>query len=195
MDDGDLTAKPPALEAILRDTAAIGFDMASEPKTGTLLRALAASKPAGQILELGTGTGVATAWLLAGMDPSSRLTSVDHDGEAQQIARRHLDGDSRVTFHLADAAAFLDALDGRQFDLVFADTWAGKFTHLDSALRAVRTGGIYVVDDLLPQSNWPDGHAEKVPPLVRDLETRQGFAAVKLAWASGLLLLVRTAGR
>jgi predicted O-methyltransferase YrrM len=194
MDDNDVVVKPPALEAILRDTAQIGFDMASEPKTGMMLRALAASKPAGRILELGTGTGVATAWLLAGMDSRSRLTSIDNNADAQDIARRHLGGDSRVTFHLTDAAGFLDSLGERLFDLVFADTWAGKFTNLDTALRAVKIGGMYVVDDLLPQANWPEGHAEKVPPLVRALETRPGFAAVKLAWASGILILVRTTG-
>jgi hypothetical protein len=48
-----------------------------------------------------------------------------------------------------------------------------------------------VIDDLLPQPNWPDGHAGKVEALVADLEERRGFAAVRLAWASGLMLVVR----
>jgi predicted O-methyltransferase YrrM len=177
----------------LRDTVALGFGMASEPKTGALLRALAASKPAATVLELGTGTGVATAWLLAGMDADSRLISVDNDSAAQEVARRHLGGDRRMTFHLADAAEFLKTLSSQEFDLVYADTWAGKFSHLDEALDLVRVGGLYFVDDLLPQPNWPDGHAVKVPPLIRALESRPGFVAVKLAWASGLLILVRTA--
>lgn len=192
MDENEIAAKPSAVDAIQRDTVALGFDMASEPKTGALLRALAASKPAASILELGTGTGVGTAWLLAGMDADSRLISVDNDPEAQEVARRHLAGDPRVAFHLADAAEFLETLASQEFDLVYADTWAGKFSHLDHALELVRVGGIYFVDDLLPQPNWPDGHAVKVPPLIRALETRPAFVAVKLAWASGLLILVRT---
>ena len=49
---------PPALAAIQAETVALGFNMASEPQTGALLRALAASKPAGTLLELGTGTGL-----------------------------------------------------------------------------------------------------------------------------------------
>src|SRR5688572_31489907 len=59
--------------------------MSSEPGTGSLLRALAASKPNGRFLELGTGAGVGTAWPLAGMDPGSRLISIDNDAEVSKI--------------------------------------------------------------------------------------------------------------
>ena len=30
-------------------------------------------------------------------------------------------------------------------------------------------------DDLLPQPNWPEGHAPKIPALIENLETRSGF--------------------
>ncbi len=53
---------------------------------------------------------------------------------------------------------------------------------------------MYVIDDLLPQSNWPEGHAPKVPALIDDIERREEFAVVKLAWASGLMLVVRRGG-
>lgn len=64
---------PAALTDIERETKAIGFPMASDSWTGALLRTLAASKPRGALLELGTGTGLATAWLLDGMDSESTL--------------------------------------------------------------------------------------------------------------------------
>ncbi|MBZ5557268.1 MAG: hypothetical protein LAO77_08355 [Acidobacteriia bacterium] len=32
--------------------------------------------------------------------------------------------------------------------------------------------GALLVDDLLPQSNWPEGHAPKVPALISNLERR-----------------------
>lgn len=192
MDDRQIRGKPVALDAIEKDTRAIGFDMASEPKTGALLRALAASKPAGRLLELGTGTGVGTAWLLAGMDAQSRLESVDNDPAVQEIARRHLGRDSRMTLHLADAGEFLKQAPAQAFDVLYADAWTGKFSHLDDALAVVKIGGIYVVDDLLPQPNWPEGHASRVQVLLGELESKSGFAAVRLAWASGLMMLVRT---
>lgn len=37
-----------------------------------------------------------------------------------------------------------------------------------------------------------EGHAAKVPPLIADLERRTEFAPVTLAWASGLMVVVRT---
>src|SRR5262245_60589642 len=89
MDDQQISLPPAGLSAIHADTERIGFTLASEPKTGALLRTLAASKPRGEFLELGTGTGVGTAWLLAGMDARSHLTSVDSDSKVQDIARRH----------------------------------------------------------------------------------------------------------
>ena len=179
------------LDAILRDSERIGFTMASEPQTGSLLSVLAASKPGGRLLELGTGTGVGTSWLLAGMYARARLDTVDNDQTALKIARRHLGSDPRVTFHAIDGAAFLQRSEPGRFDLVFADTWPGKFTYLDLALAQVRSGGIFIVDDLLPQPNWPDGHAVNVSALIADLERRPGFGAAKLAWASGLMILVR----
>ena len=63
MNDLELTRTPRAFDAIVRDTEVFGFTMVSEPKVGAFLAALAASKPGGRLLELGTGTGHGTAWL------------------------------------------------------------------------------------------------------------------------------------
>lgn len=191
MNDHDIRDVPPMLEAIHRDTQQLGFTMASDPQTGSLLRTLASTKPGGQLLELGTGTGLGTTWLLAGMDASARLTSVDNDASVVEIAQRHLGHDPRVTFHLADGADFLAHLAPLSFDFIYADTWPGKFTHLDLALGLLRVGGIYLIDDLLPQPSWPADHAPKVPRLIAALENRRDFVATKLAWASGLMILVR----
>ncbi len=191
MSDQEVGQAPAVLGAILHESERLGFTMASEPRTGSLLRSLAASKPGGRLLEIGTGTGVGTAWLLSGMDASSHLTSLDHDAQVQEIARRHLGGDPRVTFRVGDGAALLEQLAPHSFDLIYADAWPGKFTHLDDALSRLTIGGLYVIDDLLPQPNWPDGHADKIPPLIATLEARSDFVSTRLVWASGLMLLVR----
>lgn len=192
MNDQEIQRKPEALDAILSETHALGFNMASEPKVGALLAALAASKPGGRFLELGTGTGHGTAWILAGMDPASPLDTVDTDPDVVAVARRHLAADARVNFHIMDGAAFIGRSSSGQFDFIYADAWPGKFTDLDEALALLRPGGIYVVDDLLPQSNWPEGHAPKVPLLIDAIESRADFTSVRLAWASGLMIVVRT---
>lgn len=191
MNDAFFTRTPPALPAIEADGTRLGFAMASEPKTGALLAALAAARPGGRLLEIGTGTGIGTAWLLSGMDASARLDTVDIDPAVVAVAQRHLGSDARVAFRLEDGAAFLARTNPDTYDLVYADAWPGKFTDLDAALACLRQGGVYVIDDLLPQPNWPDGHAAKVEALIADLEGRRGFVVVRLAWASGLLLAVR----
>ncbi len=191
MNDAVLARTPPALPAIEAESARLGFAMASEPKTGALLAALAATRPGGRLLEIGTGTGVGTAWLLSGMDASARLDTVDTDRAVVAVAQRHLGSDPRVAFRLEDGAAFLARAEPDTYDVVYADAWPGKFTHLDAALACLRQGGVYVIDDLLPQPNWPDGHATKVDALVAALRSKPGFVTVALAWASGVMLVVR----
>src|SRR5262245_62548796 len=89
---------PPRLSQIMLETKRLKFTMTSDLFTGCLLRTLAATKPGGDFLELGTGTGVGTAWLLDGMDQRSRLVSVENDAAVLAIAKKFLSDDRRVGF-------------------------------------------------------------------------------------------------
>lgn len=191
MEDLEYVAFPPALSALEQKSKDAHFGMASEPLVGALLRLLAASRPGGRILELGTGTGIATTWLLDGMDAHSSLVSVDNDADLQRIAAEALGHDKRLTLLTEDAAAFLRKQPARSFDLVFADAMPGKYQGIEDALAVVKAGGFYVVDDMLPQTNWPEGHAEKVPVLMQRLAAHQDFRIVPLVWASGVVIAVR----
>jgi predicted O-methyltransferase YrrM len=195
---------PPQLAAIQACSVVLNFNMGSERGVGNLLQVLAASKPGGRFLELGTGTGISTAWLLSGMDEHSSLTSIDNDEHVQSVARELLGNDPRLTLLTEDAEAWLTnrvsamqpapkpGIDHEgKFDLIFADAMPGKFIARDQAINLVAPGGFYVIDDLLPQSNWPDGHAEKIPPLQYTLSSHPGFFSLPLAWASGIMVLVR----
>lgn len=156
-----------------------------------MLRVLAASKPGGRLLELGTGTGLSTAWLLDGMYPGATLVSVDIDPGPQAVARETLGDDPRLEIVTADAAVFLRRQVRASFDLIFADAMPGKYELLDEALALLRPGGLYVIDDMLPQANWPEGHAQKVSPLVADLAARAELRIVSLAWSSGVVVAAR----
>jgi predicted O-methyltransferase YrrM len=187
-----LDLRPPsALKGIERDTAAVGFTMISEYRTGALLRTLAASKPGSALLELGTGTGASTAWILDGMDSAAKLITVDSEAKYVEIARRHLGHDGRVSFRVEDGASFLPQSRERQFAMIFADSWPGKFDHLEDALALLKPGGLYVIDDLLPQPNWPDGHAPKVQALIARLGSDLRFALCNLSWSSGIIIAAR----
>lgn len=188
---GDNThVAPAAWTTIQARTAALGFDMPSEADTGALLRLLAASKPGGRLLELGTGTGLATAWLLDGLDASARLISVDVNPMVQDVAREVLK-DDRLRFVLADGLDYVLAQPPASFDLIFADAWPGKYEALDQTLALLKRGGLYVIDDMLPQPNWPEGHPARVDALVRDLEAREDLTMVTLGWASGLIVAAK----
>lgn len=193
MNDTDKLRLPATWLAMHQATVATGFTMASEPLTGALLRALAASKPGGALLELGTGTGLATAWLLDGMDATARLVTVDHDSGLQALARQYLEHDPRVLFHTVDGGDFILAqyAAGARFDFIFADTWPGKYTHLDETLALLKPGGFYVVDDMLPQPNWPADHAPKVAALFALLAQRRELHVAQLHWASGLVIATK----
>jgi predicted O-methyltransferase YrrM len=194
MNDKEHLQTPAILDRILSETVTAGFSMASEPLTGSLLKTLAASKPSGHFLELGTGTGIATAWLLDGMDAESKLITVDNDDRVAAIAQKYLGQDQRVSFCIEDAGdvirRFIEQKQG--FDLVFADAWVGKYTLLDETLSLLRPGGFYVIDDMLPQANWIEGHESNVKILIEALEGKQNLALSKFAWASGIIVATQS---
>lgn len=185
------TTRPAPLYGIENDSREIGFAMSCEARTGSMLATLAASKPGGRILELGTGTGVGAAWLLDGMDPDTRLISVEVNPQVQAIAVKHLGADARTTFTTGDADAWLDGYDGAPFDMAYVDCRPGKFHRLADLLALLRVGGLYVVDDLLPQTTWPDDHRPRVAQFLGRLPEVGGLRATPMAWASGVVLGVR----
>jgi predicted O-methyltransferase YrrM len=191
MEDLTYIALPAAMPIVEKKSREAHFGMASEPLLGALLRVLAASRPGGRILELGTGTGIATSWLLDGMDGHSSLISVDTDARVQRIAADTLGHDKRLTLVTEDGAAFLRKQPPGSFDLVFADAMPGKYEALGEALAVVKPGGFYVVDDMLPQPNWPEGHAGKIPVFLEELAARPDFSIVPLIWASGVVIAAR----
>lgn len=190
MYNDSVTQLPASYVAIQAAGQSIGFSMPSDLQTGALLQTLAASKPKARLLELGTGTGLSTAWLLAGMDADSTLISIDSEPTYQSIAQQQLGNDRRLRLVCADAHAWL-ADNEERFDLIFADAWPGKYTDLDKTLSLLNTGGLYVIDDMLPQPNWPAGHGENADRLVADIEAKPGFQGVKLAWSTGIMLVVK----
>ncbi len=127
------------------------------------------------------------------MDAASRLHTVDSNAANVAVAKQHLGYDRRVTFYLEDGAVAIQRMrgDGMKFDLIFADAVPGKFTHLDETLALLKAGGVYVIDDLLPQPTWPEGHAPRVPALIAALESRKDLRITKLNWSTGLILATR----
>ena len=189
--NGAIEHFPDAYKEILADTKKAGFDQLSDSQLGSLLATLSATKRNGMFLELGTGSGLSTSWLLQGMDNHSKLISVDEDNELVSIAKNHLDSDHRVQFIVSKGEEVILNTKPNSIDFIFADTWPGKYNHLEETLSLLKKGGIYIVDDMLPQENWPDGHEQKAKNLISYLEKRNDFGMTKINWSTGIIICTK----
>lgn len=191
MNPDQISNQPKWYEAIKKKSAEIGFTMPSDIYIGTLLKSLTASKTYSNILELGTGVGVSLVWMIDGLDEHSTLTTIDNDPQLSKIAKTFFGNDPRVNIVCADGASWLKEYQGPTFDLIFADAWPGKYSELEEALALVKVGGFYIIDDMNPLPNWPDGHEEKMIQLTHYLESRNDFSLTKMDWSTGVILMVR----
>ena len=190
MEDEIITDIPVQYHRIKEDTERLSFQMNSDLLTGNLLKTLTASKRHSRILELGTGGGLATSWILDGMDQDSTLLTIENNAALWQIAKEQIT-DPRIEFLLDDGYIWLKEHQGEKFDLIFADAMPGKYDLFDEAIELLKPGGMYVIDDMLPQPNWPAGHAEKAEAFIKMLESRKDLILTKLKWSTGIIIAVK----
>lgn len=184
---------PMVFDKLLEETTNIGFDQLSDPMLGSLLSTLSATKPGGKFLELGTGSGISTAWILQGMDSSSSLTTIDNDKKLVTLAKQHLGEDRRVKFIVGESEHLILDAEPNSIDFIFADAWAGKYSYVNETLALLKDGGIYLVDDMMPRASWPEGHSDKADHLIQYLESREDCLMTKISWSSGIIVCVKKA--
>ena len=158
--------------------------------TAALLRLLAATVQAQNIVEIGTGTGVASAALLSGMTPAGVLTTIDVEAEHQRYAREVLlalgHEHTRVRLIAGRSLDVLPRLSDATYDLVFVDGDATDYPAIvQQAKRMLRIGGLLVLDHAL----WGGRVAD---PADRDGETMAlrdavGMVAADTDWIPALL--------
>ena len=107
------------------------------------------------------------------------------------IASRFFAADLRVNLLCTDAKQWILNNPHEKFDLIFADAWPGKYELLDETLHLLKKGGIYLIDDMLPQPNWPEGHDRNASELISNLEARTDIRLTKMNWSTGLILIVK----
>lgn len=142
---------------------------AVDPVTGAALRLLAAAAAAKTVVELGTGAGVSSLWLLSGMRPDGVLTSVDAESEHQRLARTSLNEagipSSRARLIHGRALDVLPRLSDGAYDILFCDAnKAENGDYLEAALRLLRPGGLVVFAGAL-------GGGRVADPSARDADT------------------------
>ncbi|NRQ37430.1 SAM-dependent methyltransferase [Nonomuraea sp. NN258] len=190
---------PRLVGAALERARTSGFEYSCDPAVGRLLATLAAAVPEnGRVLELGTGVGVGTAWLVSGLLPrtDATVTSVESD-PGRGAAAASGDWPGFVDLRVGDGIDLLAAEGGYDlvaaeggYDLVFADCVAGKHVGLDRTIAALRPRGVLVVDDMVPAPGvtWDEGFAVRQEGVRRTLLSHERLVALELAHGSGVIL-------
>ena len=163
----------------------------TSPGTGAYLRFLAHLISAQAVVEVGTGSGVGSLWLLRGMIENGTLTSIDDEAEHARIARiAFAESDispQRYRLITNPVMDVMSKLTDRAYDLVVLrhDPEDLGFS-IDHAQRMLRTGGVLVIDNFFGGGKVPD-------PAQRDSRTialREAGKVVRAASAIWITSLI-----
>lgn len=171
---------------------------AVDPATGAALRLLAAAVNAKAVVELGTGAGVSSLWLLSGMRPDGVLTSVDAESEHQRLAKTSLAeagvAPGRARLIHGRALDVLPRLSDGAYDLVFCDANRSENgDYLNAALQLLRPGGLVIFAGALGGGRVADPSARDADTvaqreLVKALREQTRFTAAALPMGPGLIV-------
>ncbi|MCP2321691.1 putative O-methyltransferase YrrM [Hamadaea flava] len=185
----DLTALPELVAQAVRLGAELGFDKSCRPEQGRLLHALAAGA-AQSIGETGTGCGVGLAWLVSARRPGVRVVSVERDARLVEHVRRLFDGVPDVAIVHGD---WTDVYAHGPFDLLVLDGGGNaKGGGAADPARLVRPGGVLVVDDFTPATEWPPTHAGQPDEARLHWLSHPELAAIEVRLAPDLASVVAT---
>lgn len=171
------------------------------PGSGAALTVLAAATRARAVVEIGTGAGVGSLYLLRGMPDDGVLTTIDVEVEHQRAAKEAFaEAGIRPTRTRTISGRALDVLprltDGG-YDLVFVD--ADKEStplYVEQAVRLLRPGGVLAVDNALWHDRVADpARRDEVTTVIREagrqVRDDERLIPALLPSGDGLLVAVR----
>ena len=187
---------PPLVQSAADLAARVGFGHSSVPEVGRLLATLVAHERNALLAEAGTGCGVGAAWMASCMGPTSRLVTVESDGDLAAAASGVLASAQNVEVTHGD---WRDVLPERApFDLLFLDGGRWKQSVERDGVLAVgmlRDGGLLVVDDMSPVHRPLPAWLRGRDPVRDFLHGRADLSVteVSLSETTGAILALRTA--
>lgn len=147
------------------------------PAVGAALAMFARMLGAKTIVEIGTGAGVSSLWLLHGMRDDGVLTTIDSEPEHQRAAkvtfRESGIAPARTRLINGNALDVLPRLADGGYDLVFVDCSPADHPHyVREGIRLLRPGGVIVLHEALAGGRVAD-------PSARDAATVAAREAAK----------------
>lgn len=175
----DLLARVDKKSDELRDEGVYQVDSS----TGRLLEILARLRRPKRVLEIGSGAGYSTLWLMKGVEPEGILDAIDANPTAiraleQTAEKAGLQGQIRI--HEGRALDVLHTMK-EAYDFVFIDAAKEEYPrYLDEALRLTRPGSMITAHNMF--MSLPAGRGEKAPAVKGIAEyTRRIFSDPRLS--------------
>jgi predicted O-methyltransferase YrrM len=188
----------PAIVAATTHAHEIGVP-AIPVSVGSTLRLLARAVAATHVVELGTGAGVATLWLLEGMAPEGTLTTIDSEAEHHRLAKEAVAASghaaARTRFITGRAREVLPRLADGAYDLVWCAEGVPEYAdYLTAAVRLVRPGGLVVFNQAVGRAADPaarDGQSVALRQLREQLIEDARLLPAVLPGAEGVVAALR----
>ena len=160
------------------------------PGSGAFLRYVASLISAQSVVEIGTGSGVGTLWLLKGLMNSGVITTIDPEVQHIQIAKQVLaDADIAPNRYRLITSDYLDVmrkLADRAYDLVvFRGEPEDVLDVIDEAHRILRVGGILAIDHFFGGGKVPDP-AQRDPKTVALRDAGKFLKSQSEVWSISL---------
>ncbi len=147
----DLLAKNESEMRILNVLDDIRVGPCTDEMHGRLLRILAESTKAKNVVEIGTGNGYSGLWLCLGLkNTGGKLVTHEIDHEQVVLARANFKRagvENLVTVVEGDAHHMVAQLK-EPIDILFMDAEGGNREYLDQLLPLVRPGGLILADNM-----------------------------------------------
>lgn len=173
----------------------------STPAVGALLRYLTHLIGATSIVEVGTGAGVSGLWILPVMSEKGLFTSIDDEIENAKLAKQAFDeaGVSAARYRLitGNSSEIVGKLADSLYDIFILRKSRDIFENVENAHRALRPGGVLVIDRALmggkvadPTQRDEDSVAYRdVIKVIR--EARQAWLPMLLPVGDGVLVATK----
>lgn len=161
------------------------------PGVGAFLHFLAHLISAQSVVEVGTGSGVGSIWLLRGMIESGTLTSIDSEAEHARISKMAF-ADAEISpqrFRMITNPVMdvMSKLTDRAYDLVVLRNEPEDLSFaIDEAHRILRTGGVLAIDNFFGGGKVSDP-AQRDPRTIALRDAGKGIKLATSTWVSSLL--------